>query len=253
MPAKAYPLPHEQDSKDQTVYGSVSLRELDQEERPQERLERLGAAALADRELLAMMLRSGSAKLDVMALSDHLLREAGSLSGMMRWTAEDFKTLPGIGKVKALQLTALMELAKRIARSEREKTPILDSPEKIFHHLYPEAQGLAVEKFWVLCLDRKNRLMKMEEITTGTADASLVHPREVFQAAIRRGACGLIAVHNHPSGDPTPSAADVQVTRSLRDASKIVQIDLLDHVVMGDPSADPRKLGYYSFHDAGMI
>ncbi len=231
----------------------VALRELDREERPQERLERLGPAALADRELLAMILRSGCAKLDVLALSDHLLREAGSLTNLLRWTTEDFKDLPGIGKVKALQLTTIMELAKRMAHSERGKAPVLDSPEKIFHLVYPDAQSLAVEKFWVLCLDRKNKLIKMEEITKGTADASLAHPREVFQAAIRRGATALIAVHNHPSGDPTPSSADLKVTRRLRDASEVVEIDLLDHVVVGDPSVDPRGLGYYSFHDAGMI
>jgi DNA repair protein RadC len=237
----------------QPAYGTVPLRELDREERPQERLERLGPSALADRELLAMILRSGSAKLDVLALSDHLLREAGSLPHLLRWKTEDFKALPGIGKVKALQLTTVMELAKRMARSERGKAPVLDSPEKIFHHLYPDTQGLAVEKFWVLCLDRKNKLIKLEEITQGTADASLAHPREVFQAAIRRGSSALIVVHNHPSGDPTPSSADLKVTRRLRDASEVVQIDLLDHVVMGEPSMDPRGLGYYSFHDAGMI
>ena len=142
--------------------GSAPLRQLDSEERPQERLERLGPTALADRELLAMMLRSGSAKLDVLALSDQLLQEAGSLPRLLRLSTEDFRTLPGIGKVKALQLTTLMELAKRIARAEGGKAPVLDSPEKIFHHLYPDAQSLSVEKFWVLCLDRKNQLIKME-------------------------------------------------------------------------------------------
>ena len=231
---------------------ALTLRQLEQEERPQERLQRLGPAALADRELLAMLLRSGSPKLDVLALADHLLREAGSLPNLLRWAPEDFRTLPGIGQVKSLQLTTIMELAKRIARSERGKAPVLDSPEKIFHQLYPDSQGLTVEKFWVLSLDRKNRLLKMEEITKGTADASLVHPREVFQAAIRQGASGVIAAHNHPSGDPAPSAADLKVTHRLREASRIVGIDLLDHVVIGEPSVDPLGLGYYSFHDAGL-
>ena len=197
--------------------------------------------------------RSGSPKLDVLALADHLLREAGSLPNLLRWAPEDFRTLPGIGEVKSLQLTTIMELAKRITRSERGKAPVLDSPEKTFHQLYPDTQGLTVEKFWVLSLDRKNKLIKMEEITKGTVDASLAHPREVFQVAIRRGASAVIAVHNHPSGDPTPSSADLKVTRRLRDASKVVEIDFLDHVIIGEPSVDPRRLGYYSFHDAGMI
>ena len=253
MPDEDSPLSPTLPRSGEPARGGVTLRELNSEERPQERLERLGPSALADRELLAMILRSGSAKLDVLALSDQLLRDAGSLSNLPRWTTEDFQALPGIGKVKALQLTTLMELAKRIARSERGKAPLLDSPEKIFQYLYPDAQGLSVEKFWVLCLDRKNKLIKLEEITKGIADASLAHPREVFQAAIRRGASAVIAAHNHPSGDPTPSAADVQVTRRLREASKVVEIDLLDHVIIGDPSVDPRKLGYHSFHDTGMI
>ena len=253
MPDEDSSLPPTLPRPGEPARGGVTLRELNSEERPQERLERLGPSALADRELLAMILRSGSAKLDVLALSDLLLRDAGSLSNLPRWTTEDFQALPGIGKVKALQLTTLMELAKRIARSERGKAPLLDSPEKIFHYLYPDAQGLSVEKFWVLCLDRKNKLIKLEEITKGIADASLAHPREVFQAAIRRGASAVIAAHNHPSGDPTPSAADLQVTRRLREASKVVEIDLLDHVIIGDPSVDPRGLGYHSFHDTGMI
>ena len=253
MPAKDSPFPAKLSLPPSTGRAVTSLREMDCEERPQERLERLGPAALADRELLAMILRSGSAKLDVLALSDQLLRDAGSLPNLLRWKTEDFQALPGIGKIKALQLTTLMELAKRMAQAERGKAPILDSPENIFHYLYPEAQALSIEKFWVLCLDRKNRLIKSEEITKGIADASLVHPREVFQAAIRRGASAVIAAHNHPSGDPTPSPADVQVTRRLREASKVVEIDLLDHVIIGEPSVDPRGLGYHSFHDTGMI
>ena len=246
MPAEDSPLLEDRRAADQTVYGIVPLRELDREERPQERLERLGPTALADRELLAMILRSGSAKLDVLALSDHLLKEAGSLSGMLRWTTEDFQALPGIGKVKALQLTTLMELTKRIARSERSKAPILDSPEKIFHHLYPDTQGLTVEKFWVLCLDRKNKLIKMEEITKGTVDASLAHPREVFQAAIRRGASAVIAVHNHPSGDSTPSPADIEMTEEVCDAGKKPGISLLDHLINS-------RNGHSSFKSLGLL
>jgi DNA repair protein RadC len=110
-----------------------------------------------------------------------------------------------------------------------------------------------VEKFWVLCLNRKNRLLKQVEITSGTATSSLAHPREVFRAAIRHGATAVVCVHNHPSGDPAPSAADVQVTRQLREAAKAVDIDLLDHVIVGRKSVDPAGVGYYSFRDAGLL
>ena len=110
-----------------------------------------------------------------------------------------------------------------------------------------------MEKFWVLCLNRKNRLLKQVEITSGTATSSLAHPREVFREAIRHGATAVICVHNHPSGDPAPSAADLQITRQLREAARAVDIDLLDHVILGRPEADPRGLGYYSFRQSGVV
>jgi DNA repair protein RadC len=110
-----------------------------------------------------------------------------------------------------------------------------------------------VEKFWVLCLNRKNRLIKCLEITSGTATAALAHPREVFRAGIKHGATAMICAHNHPSGDPAPSRADIQITRQLRDAARTVDIDLLDHVIVGRAEADPAGRGYYSFREAGLI
>jgi DNA repair protein RadC len=133
------------------------------------------------------------------------------------------------------------------------ENPILNRPELVAAHLKPFAAGLAIEKFWVMCLNRKNRLIKMVEVTSGTATSSLAHPREVFREAIRHGATAIACAHNHPSGDPGPSAADVQVTRQLRDAAKAVDIELLDHVVIGRPEADPTGRGYYSFREAGVL
>src|SRR5690606_32026595 len=112
---------------------------------------------------------------------------------------------------------------------------------------------LEVEKFWALCLNRKNRLLKVCEVTSGTASNSLVHPREVYREAIRSGASAVICAHNHPSGDPSPSGADIKVTRQLREAASVVGIDLLDHVILGQPTADPRHLGYYSFQESGLL
>jgi DNA repair protein RadC len=128
-----------------------------------------------------------------------------------------------------------------------------DKPAIVFDHFAAQLAGLAVEKFWVLCLNRKNRLLKQVEITSGTATSSLAHPREVFREAIRHAATAVICVHNHPSGDPAPSAADVQITRQLREAARAVDIDLIDHVILGRPEADPRGLGYHSFRQAGML
>jgi DNA repair protein RadC len=134
-----------------------------------------------------------------------------------------------------------------------EAAPLLNRPEIIAEYLAPIVRGLKVEKFWVFCLNRKNRLMKLVEITSGTATSTLAHPREVFRVAIQHGATAIACAHNHPSGDPAPSAADLLITRQLREAAKTVDIDLLDHVVVGEVSADPSGVGYYSFRSAGLV
>lgn len=223
------------------------------EERPQERMQRDGAGVLSDAELLAMLLRSGTQGHDVLTLANALVHEAGSLADLTRWTQRDFEKRKGIGRVKALQLLAVMEVAKRVLSQERGRQPVLDQPETIARHLRPLCLGLAVEKFWVLCLNRRNRLLRQVEVTSGTAGSTLVHPREVFRAAIENAASAVVCVHNHPSGDPAPSAADVRVTRTLREAARTVDIALLDHIIIGDPGHDPTGLGHYSFRDAGVL
>ena len=231
----------------------VSLRDLPPSERPQERLERLGPQALSDRELLAMILRSGTARYDVLALADILISQAGSLAGLVRWDALEFQKIPGVGKVKALQLTAQMEVAKRISQGNRLETTFFDGPKKVWTFLYPVSLVESVEKVWVLCLDRKNKLLRFENITTGTATGSLVHPREVFRPAIRWGATAIILAHNHPSGDPTPSSSDLKVTQKISEAARHLDIDFHDHVIIGEPNSCPAGTGYYSFADSGLI
>lgn len=222
-------------------------------ERPQERLARCGAQALSDSELLAILLRTGTQGQDVVTLSNQLVSAAGGLAGLVAWKDADFRRFKGIGAVKAWQLVATMELARRVLGQQNGEAPILGRAELVATYFQSITAGLEVEKFWVLCLNRKNRLLKRVEATSGTATNSLVHPREVFREAIREGASAVICVHNHPSGDPTPSAADVQVTRQLRDAAKVVCIDLLDHVIVGRAATDPAGQGYYSFRAAGVL
>ncbi|HEU5080860.1 MAG TPA: DNA repair protein RadC [Opitutaceae bacterium] len=229
------------------------LRGMAVAERPQERLEKLGPAALSDAELLAMLLRSGTQGHDVFTLATRLVSHAGSLANLISWTSADFRRLKGIGPVKALQLVATMELARRVLGQQTVEQPILGRADLVADYFQSVVAGLQVEKFWVLCLNRKNRLLKRIEVTSGTATNSLVHPREVFRDAIREGAAALICVHNHPSGDPAPSTADIQVTRQLREAAKVICIDLLDHVIIGHKSADPTGVGHYSFRAAGLI
>jgi DNA repair protein RadC len=238
---------------DPAPYPALRVTDIAVGERPQERLERLGPAALSDAELLAMLLRTGSKGHNVLTVAQRLIAESGSLAALTRWNEADFRRLTGIGRVKALQLVTTMEIATRVLTQSAVVDAVLNRPEKIHQHFRLQIIGLTVEKFWVLCLNRKNRLIRQVEVTSGTATSSLAHPREVFREAIRHGATAVVCAHNHPSGDPAPSAADVQVTRQLREAAKAVDIDLLDHLIIGLPAADPQGRGYYSFREAGLL
>ncbi len=222
-------------------------------ERPQERLEKFGAAALSDTELLAMLLRSGTRGHDVLTLAQTLIAEAGSLAGLIGWTVTDFKKLKGIGPIKALQLVTVVEVARRVLGQQTGEAPLLNRADLVAGHMQPFAAGLEVEKFWILCLNRRNRLLRREEITSGSAHATLAHPREVFRVAIRESASAVVCVHNHPSGDPTPSAADITITRQLTAAAKAIDIPLIDHVIIGRVGADPAGKGFYSFAAGGLL
>ncbi|HVU25934.1 MAG TPA: DNA repair protein RadC [Opitutus sp.] len=239
---------------DSAEYSATNrLRELAVGDRPQERLERTGAGSLSDTELLAMLLRSGTHGQDVLTLATRLIGESGSLAGLIGWSAADFRRLKGIGPVKSLQLLTVMEIARRVLGQQAGDAPLLNRADLVAAHLQPVAHGLAVEKFWVLCLNRKNRLLRRVEVSSGTATSALAHPREVYREAIRESAAAVICAHNHPSGDPAPSAADLQLTRQLREAAKAVDIALLDHVIVGRASADPAGRGFYSFREAGLL
>lgn len=236
-------------------YPQRRIKDMIASERPQERLESLGADALSDAELLAILLRSGPKGIDILSLCGTILDKAGSLDKLLHWTRQDFLKIRGIGGVKAAQLLTIMELTKRLIRAWDEATinEAFDSPERVAQFFRTRIAGLDVEKFWVLCLDRKNRLISDLAVTSGTATSSLVHPREVFREAIKCNATAIIAAHNHPSGDPTPSKADIQITRQLRQAAQTLQIDFLDHIILGRREIDPMQVGYYSFDDAGLI
>jgi DNA repair protein RadC len=208
---------------------------------------------LSDTELLAMLLRSGSQKMDVLSLASSLIQQSNSLGGLLKWQLEDFLKQHGIGKVKALQLLTVFEVARRILRSENAEAPQFQEAEDIYHYMRPLTVGLEVEKFWVISVNAKNRLIKLDAITTGLADRSLVHPRETFRPAISAGATGVFAVHNHPSGDPTPSRADIEITRKLNSSGDVLGIRFLDHIIIGTPEEDPNGLGYFSFLEGSLI
>ncbi len=223
-------------------------------EQAQARMENFGAAALSDTELIAMVLQgSGTQPGRAVLLASRLIREAGSIGGLASWTAADYQRLNGIGRAKSLQLGCLVEIARRIMSTAQNEAPMLNRAEHIASYMRPFTTGLEVEKFWVLCLNRKNRLLKRVEVSSGTATAALAHPREIFRAAIRENACAIACVHNHPSGDPAPSAPDLHVTRHIREAARTVDIELVDHVIIGTVAADPAGRGHYSFREAGLL
>ncbi len=232
---------------------SNRLRSLAKGERPQERALAHGVGTLADAELLALLLRSGTRGHDVMSLASRLLAEAGSLHALTRWREADFRRLKGIGRVKSLQLCTVMEVARRVLGAERQLPPELNNPDDIYAYLRPRALGLEVEKCWVVSLNTRNRVLRCTELTSGTSRQTLVRPAEVLREAVREGASALVLAHNHPSGDPQPSSADVAVTRQLRGASELIDLRLLDHLILGDPAVDPLGVGYYSFRRGGLL
>jgi DNA repair protein RadC len=239
---------------DPVIYPTPRIKDLALGERPQERQERCGPDALTDAEQLAMILRSGRAGRNAKGVAEDLLAAAGgTLAGLLPWSAADFRRVKGVGRVKAQQLVSVIEISRRMLAQRAAAPPVVERPAQVLRHLEPELLDLTVEKFWVLSLNRKNRLLQCRAVSSGTATGSLVHPREVFRTAISAGACALIAAHNHPSGDPAPSAADLQVTRQLREAARAVDIELLDHVILGRVAADPAGHGYFSFREAGLL
>lgn len=231
----------------------LRIAEFQAHDRPQERLERQGPAALRDAELLAVILRCGTPGSNVLKVSEELLREAGSLARLLSWRSEEFQRIRGIGRVKALQLVSLLEIARRIQQEGLGPSPLLREPESVADFLAPCAKGLEVEKLWVLSLNPRARLIRCTEISSGTATASLVHPREVFREALRLSATAVVVAHNHPSGDPQPSSADIAVTRQLKESARILGIDFLDHVIVGRAEADPAGRGWFSFRTAGLV
>ncbi len=221
-------------------------RQLPTSETPINRLKRLGAAALSDIELLSIVLSSQTGRPEKsLEVAEQTLTYAGDLVGCSKFTGSENK--------HAARLAATFEIGRRFASNQGTTAPVLGDPKKIAEFMRPQTLSLSVEKFFVLSLNRRNRLIRCHEVTSGTAGSTLVHPREVFRQAIADSASAIVCVHNHPSGDPEPSAADVRVTRTLREAAQTVDIALLDHVIVGTTNADPMALGHYSFRDAGVL
>jgi DNA repair protein RadC len=214
---------------------------------------RLGAEHVSDHVLLAIVLRSGVQGTNVADLARDLLNRYGSLTDLARTTSEELASIRGMGKVKAQVLKATLELAKRLTEESIPDTYTLRSPLDVALLLREKTRTLEKEVFWALLLDAKNCLkVPPQTITKGLLDASLVHPREVFRAAIKSSSAALILAHNHPSGDSTPSAEDLRITKQLVEAGRIVDIKVLDHVIIGARSSEKGD-GFLSMREAGII
>jgi DNA repair protein RadC len=228
-----------------------AMRELLPADRPRERLLNQGANALKTAELLAILLRTGTAGRPVLELSEFLLTHFGSLEALSRAPVGELARIKGIGQAKAIGLKAAFALAARLARTEAEARSI-DGSADVARLLGEEMRLLDYESVRVICLNTKHKVLAVEEVSRGTLNESPFHPREAFRPTLARQAHAIIFVHNHPSGNPQPSDADLQITRRMKEAGELLQIAMLDHVILGAPH-DGTGRNFFSFKDEGLL
>ena len=231
---------------------SLRLKDQPASERPRERLVARGPDALTHAELIAILLRTGLKGANVVQVGQNLLQKFGSLNALALATVDELKQISGVGPDKAATLVAAFALARRMEQERREDSPVLDNPATVVSYMRESNRLRNVEAFQVLLLNTRKKLIRPEEISEGTLDTLLVHPREVFRAAIGANAAAIVLVHNHPSGDPTPSEADIKVTRDLIRAGQLLKIEVVDHVIIGHATAERAK-DYSSLRELGYF
>ena len=232
------------DTNPQPIYRIMDLHESD---RPRERLSALGPQALSNAELIALLLRVGVKGENAVSMGQRLLKKFGGLSGLHRVPISELKNQHGLGEAKAAQIKAAIELGRRLTLEAPEERPTVNSPADAAALVVYEMSALEQEHLRVILLDRRNRVLETAEIYKGSVNSSQVRVGEIFKEAIRKNASALIVVHNHPSGDPTPSPDDVAVTRAIVQAGKLMDVDVLDHMVIGQGrwvSLKERGLGF---------
>jgi DNA repair protein RadC len=232
--------------------GSGRLKDQPAGERPRERLVQHGAAALSAAELIAILVRTGLRGVNALDIGKQLIQRFGSLGAMARASVDEMQCIRGIGRDKAVTLVAAFALASKIAEELQRESPVLDNPQAITDLLREQNRTKNVETFQILMLNTRRRLIRVEQVSQGLLDTILVHPREVFNSAIAARASAIVLVHNHPSGDPTPSDADIKVTRDLIRAGQLLKIEILDHVILGRATADRAK-DYSSLRELGYF
>ncbi len=226
---------------------SFTIHDLPVEERPRERLQKYGAGSLSATEIIALILGRGISGESVMVTAQRLISRFGSLGGIAGASVEELSQIRGIGLAKAAQIKAAFELANRMDNSAAaSEKAVIKKPEDVVGLVSGRLKGKKKEYFLAILLDTRSRLIKVAEISVGSLDSSVVHPREVFKEAISASAASVIFAHNHPSGDPTPSEDDIELTKRLAQAGEIMGIDVLDHLIVGDD-------GYLSLKREGLF
>lgn len=215
---------------------SVLVRDLPEDERPREKLLKYGVKNISDAELLAILLRTGTKKRSVLRVAEEVLskyKDKG-LQAISHMTPREISSISGVGPAKAATVIAGIELGRRISSRASLKVETIHGPKDAAYYAMPLLRDEVQEHFAVMLLDMKNHILNMPIVTTGTLSASVAHPREVFRQAIEHSAASVILLHNHPSGDPSPSREDIQVTKRMVEVGKIMDIPVLDHIIIGD-------------------
>ena len=222
------------------------MKDVAPHDRPREKLQRLGVSALGDNELVAIVLGSGSRQCGALELANRLLARAGGLHGLTRAALGELHLVPGVGDARAAQILAAVELGRRTLVRGVTERPRLSTPRQLASYLLPQYGAGAVEQFGIVMLDTKHRVIRIKIVSIGSLDTTVVHPREVFREATSASASAIVLFHNHPSGDPTPSADDLVLTTRMVSAGDIMGIDVIDHLIL----ADQR---YFSLVEAGRL
>ena len=215
----------------------LTIKDMPESERPYEKFQKYGPGALSDAELLAVIIKTGTKTMRSIDVAANILKlgEAqGGLSHICTLSLQELKKIKGIGTVKAIQILCVVELSKRIAKSTKGDQLIFDCPELIASYYMEELRHLKQEHLVLMLLDTKNHLIRDLVISKGTVNSAIMNPREIFIEALRYEAVNIVIVHNHPSGDPTPSSADIHMTKQIAAAGEMLNIHLLDHIIIGD-------------------
>lgn len=235
--------------RDETARSS-RIQDMPNDQRPREKLAALGPTALDNAELMALFISTGTKGRSAIDIGRDLLAKYGSMGALGGLPVSELAKEKGLGLAKASKLAAAFELGIRVAREQLQSYP-LDSPELIHDFFAPQLRHLSQEQVVVAVVDTRLRHIGTTVVSMGTVNESSAHPRDILRPVITRGAYGFVLIHNHPSGDPSPSRADEIVTRRLVEAAKLMQVEFLDHVIIGKPS--PGRKPYYSFNEAGVV